>query len=200
VENPQFAAFTRRILRAYARRVAAGDIEALRSLVVFPSDVDDATREAVRGLRRFGYSWSEIADRLGVTRQSAQMRWGDPADRGTLDKRLVDAGMAVTVPTLVTVFVEHYPAAADSACPGCGYPYPTDGFGCPTLVTVRRTLYRRRMENQQALSRLSPDQYAYLRTGKPSHGGGGRRWPRPVPAAAEAEQLLDLFTAGGGGR
>jgi hypothetical protein len=29
VENPEYAAFARRILKAYARRVATGDIEAL---------------------------------------------------------------------------------------------------------------------------------------------------------------------------
>ncbi len=28
------------------------------------------------GLRGFGYSWAEIATRLGITRQAAQQRWG----------------------------------------------------------------------------------------------------------------------------
>src|SRR5438477_10954351 len=77
VENPEYAAFARRVLRAYARRVAAGDIEALPSLMLFLSDVDTALRQAVSGLRGFGYSWSEIAARLGVTRQAVQMRYGD---------------------------------------------------------------------------------------------------------------------------
>ena len=200
VENTEYAAFTRRILRAYARRVATGDIEALRSLVVFPSDVDDATREAVRGLRTFGYSWAEIADRLGVTRQSAQMRWGDPADRGTLDKRITSAGMAVTVPTLVAVFVEHWPGVpAAPTCPGCGFSYPDEQYECPTLTTVRPMLYRRRHEDQKALSRLTYDQDAYLRKGPKHNGAGARRSARPVPTAADAQQVLDLF-AGGGAR
>lgn len=76
VENDQYAAFARRILRAYARRVASGDIEALGDLVALSDEVDTAIRQAVSGLREFGYSWAEIGTRLGVTRQAAQMRFG----------------------------------------------------------------------------------------------------------------------------
>jgi len=76
VENREFDAFARRILRAYARRVADGDIEALPALRDLASTVDIALQDAVTGLRQFGYSWAEIAARLGVTRQAAQMRWG----------------------------------------------------------------------------------------------------------------------------
>jgi hypothetical protein len=61
VENYEYDKFTRRILAAYARRVAAGDVEFLRCLASLSSDVDKVTREAVRGLREFGYSWAEIA-------------------------------------------------------------------------------------------------------------------------------------------
>src|SRR5215212_10896302 len=106
VENAQFDAFVRRILRAYARRVAAGDVEALRSLAQLSSEVDAVTRLAVAGLRTspYSYSWSEIADRLGVTKQAAQMRYGDRTDRGTLDRRLLDSGLGVSVVTLVRVF------------------------------------------------------------------------------------------------
>jgi signal transduction histidine kinase len=45
-------AFVRRIVRAYARRVAAGDVEALRSLAMLSSEVDAVTRLAVAGLRQ----------------------------------------------------------------------------------------------------------------------------------------------------
>jgi hypothetical protein len=76
VENREFDAFARRVLRAYARRVADGDIEALPALRALESTVDTALQEAVTGLRQFGYSWAEIAARLGITRQAAQMRWG----------------------------------------------------------------------------------------------------------------------------
>src|SRR3982751_5634966 len=103
VETNQFDAFVRRILRAYARRVAAGDVEALASLSALSAEVDAVTRLAVAGLRKgpYSYSWSEIADRLGVTKQAAQMRYGDRTDRGALDRRLFDAGLHVTVATLV---------------------------------------------------------------------------------------------------
>jgi uncharacterized protein YgbK (DUF1537 family) len=76
VENDSYAAFTRRILRAYARRIAAGDIDALTLITDLSAEVDAAAAQAVTGLRGHGYSWAEIATRLGVTRQAAQQRWG----------------------------------------------------------------------------------------------------------------------------
>ena len=39
-------------------------------------DLDDAIRQAITGLRASGYSWADIAARLGITRQGAQQRWG----------------------------------------------------------------------------------------------------------------------------
>ncbi|NES26273.1 hypothetical protein GCE86_27630 [Micromonospora terminaliae] len=79
VENDQFAAFARRIIRAHGRRVATGDVEALRDLVALSTNLDDAIGEAVIGLRAFGYSWAEIGSRLGISRQAAQQRWGGQA-------------------------------------------------------------------------------------------------------------------------
>jgi hypothetical protein len=76
VENDQYHAFARRVLRAYGRRVASGDVDALAHLVGLAGDIDHAITHAVNGLRVFGYSWAEIANRLGVTRQAAQQRWG----------------------------------------------------------------------------------------------------------------------------
>jgi hypothetical protein len=75
VENDQFDAFARRIVRAYARRVGNGDVEALAALVALTDTLDDAIHHAVHGLRDFGYSWAEIAARLGMTRQGAWQRW-----------------------------------------------------------------------------------------------------------------------------
>ena len=76
VENDAYAAFARRIVRAHGRRVATGDIEALADLMRLAADIETAIREAVIGLRDFGYSWADIAARLGITRQAAQQRWG----------------------------------------------------------------------------------------------------------------------------
>ena len=77
VENPEYAAFARRILTAYARRVATGDIEALALMAELVGTIDTSIRDAVTGLRDRGYSWAEIGSRLGVTRQAAQQRWGN---------------------------------------------------------------------------------------------------------------------------
>jgi hypothetical protein len=79
VENDEYAAFTRRILRAYARRVADGDVEALTLMLGLSAEIDTAISQAVHGLRGFGYSWADIGSRLGITRQAAQQRWGRPA-------------------------------------------------------------------------------------------------------------------------
>jgi hypothetical protein len=79
VENDEYAAFARRVLRAYARRVADGDVEALTLMTGLAAEIDDAISQAVTGLRGFGYSWAEIGSRLGVTRQAAQQRWGHVA-------------------------------------------------------------------------------------------------------------------------
>ena len=75
-ENDEYAAFARRVLRAYARRVATGDVEALTLMTDLADEIDAAIGQAVTGLRGFGYSWAEIGSRLGVTRQAAQQRWG----------------------------------------------------------------------------------------------------------------------------
>ena len=76
VENDEYAAFARRVLRAYTRRVADGDVEALTLMTDLAAEIDSAISQAVTGLRGFGYSWAEIGSRLGVTRQAAQQRWG----------------------------------------------------------------------------------------------------------------------------
>jgi hypothetical protein len=79
VENDEYAAFLGRVLRAYARRVANGDVEALTLMLGLSGQIDDAIAQAVTGLRGFGYSWAEIGNRLGITRQAAQQRWGHTA-------------------------------------------------------------------------------------------------------------------------
>jgi hypothetical protein len=77
VENDEYAAFLRRVIRAYSRRVASGDIEAITAMAALADHLDEATRQAITGLRQSGYSWADIAMRLGITRQGAQQRWGD---------------------------------------------------------------------------------------------------------------------------
>ena len=75
-ENPEYAAFARRVLRAYSRRIATGDVESLTYLISLADDINDAIQQAVNGVWAAGYSWTEIGARLGITRQAAQHRWG----------------------------------------------------------------------------------------------------------------------------
>jgi len=77
VENDEYAAFTRRVLRGYGRRIAAGDVDAIADLGGLLGEVETALSRAVTGLRDTGYSWAEIGLRLGVTRQAVHQRWGD---------------------------------------------------------------------------------------------------------------------------
>jgi hypothetical protein len=81
VETDEYAAFIRRAIRAYGRRVADGDVEALPGLLALSAELEQALGMAVAGLRNHGYSWTEIAARIGVTRQAARQRWaGDCHD------------------------------------------------------------------------------------------------------------------------
>lgn len=82
VENNEFFGFAQRIMAAAGRRVAAGDIEALPILLDLEHEVQLATVHAVIGLRLDGgFSWQDIADRLGTSRQAASKRWGDVVAR-----------------------------------------------------------------------------------------------------------------------
>jgi hypothetical protein len=76
VENDAYLVFVARVITAAGRRVATGDVEALPDLARPPADLDAALITAVQGLREFGYSWEQLASRLGVTLQAAQQRWG----------------------------------------------------------------------------------------------------------------------------
>lgn len=76
VENDDYARFARRIVLTYGGRIAAGDIEGLAELAALSRDMDAAMTVAVTGLRATGFSWTDIAGRLGVTRQAAHQRFG----------------------------------------------------------------------------------------------------------------------------
>ena len=78
VENDEYAAFLRRVIRAYSRRVAAGDIEAITDHGrTSPTTSRTPPARPSPDSAQFGYSWADIAMRLGITRQGAQQRWGD---------------------------------------------------------------------------------------------------------------------------
>ena len=202
VENPEFTAFGSRVIRAAGRRVAAGDVEALASLTALSTELDAVVRLAVAGLRGkpYSYSWSEIADRLGVSKQAAQMRYGDRTDRSTLDRRLLEAGLGVSVATLVQVFADHHPGIpAASVCPGCGYRYPDRVLDCPTNATVRPLLLRRRGEDPEAVARLTPEQFEDLHKAnrsKVTRAATRRTAEPPTTPAYRATSLFDLASGG----
>jgi hypothetical protein len=48
-ENSEYAAFARRVVQAYGRRVSTGDVEALAQMILLAEDIDAAIRQVVSG-------------------------------------------------------------------------------------------------------------------------------------------------------
>jgi len=80
MEARDYIAMNARVLKAAGRRVGEGDVGALRDLVLLRQQLDDAILQAVAGLRDSGFTWQEIGDELGTTRQAAIMRWSRKVD------------------------------------------------------------------------------------------------------------------------
>lgn len=86
-EAPDLAAMLKRMSRALVRRAAEGDLEALSALADVERHFHDALTDAVNAARTprgngpglEGYSWTEIGNALGVTRQTAQQRFSRAA-------------------------------------------------------------------------------------------------------------------------
>lgn len=79
MENEAFAAFVGRIVRAHGRRIATeGDLDALRDLLRLQGELDEVLTDSVKGLHAepWSYSWTQLAEVLGVTRQAARQRFG----------------------------------------------------------------------------------------------------------------------------
>ena len=89
VENDAYMAFAARIIRAAGRRIADGDVEDLPHLLQLQVELDEALQAAVDGLHdRLGFSWADIASRIGTSRQNVYKRWG----RKTPDADALTAG------------------------------------------------------------------------------------------------------------
>lgn len=89
-EAPELGAACIRMMRALARRAGQGELEALEQLAFLQDSVQLQLGAAVAGYRAFQpahgaapYSWTDVGNALGITRQSAQGRFGrattDPA-------------------------------------------------------------------------------------------------------------------------
>jgi hypothetical protein len=80
-----------RVLAAYADSADDGDIGALGELAELHAELDHLIEVRVKAMIALGYSWRQIGEALGVTKQRAHQRWrhlggarysgGQPADR-----------------------------------------------------------------------------------------------------------------------
>ena len=77
-EAPEVGAMALRVIRALVRRAEAGDTEALEQLQMIEAVAQSATGEALTrmqaGSGQAPYSWAELGDAMGVTRQTAHER------------------------------------------------------------------------------------------------------------------------------
>lgn len=74
VEPADYAAFLRRSIRAMGRRVGEADPVAFGQLCELRQALQAAEDEAMRGLAAQGFSYTELARPLGITRQAARQR------------------------------------------------------------------------------------------------------------------------------
>jgi hypothetical protein len=79
VELSEYAAMTRRMIRAQGRRFEAeGDEPELQDLFALHAEVDQAMRVAIGNMRDRGadISWRRIGLAVGMTGEGARLRWG----------------------------------------------------------------------------------------------------------------------------
>lgn len=77
-EAPAVGAAAGRMIKGLVKRAAAGDTEALEQLLALDDVLQAATRDAGAALHDFGYSWAELGQVAGTTRQGAASRFRRP--------------------------------------------------------------------------------------------------------------------------
>lgn len=77
-DETEFLAFGRRIMRAMGRRLASADPDDLVEMIALRTELDAAIAQAVAGMRQTGYSWTEIGAAVGISKQAALKKWGQP--------------------------------------------------------------------------------------------------------------------------
>ncbi|MGH9380819.1 MAG: hypothetical protein ACRD2Z_09430 [Thermoanaerobaculia bacterium] len=119
-----------------------------------------------------------------------------------LDRRLVTAGLSVTVVELAEILRDHWPyrqpiSQSWTRCPGCGHEYTAEAPECPTSATVRPLLYRRRNETPDKV--LTPDELKALEkppvdpAAQPRRRRASRKaGPPEVPGSVGLFDLADL--------
>lgn len=89
-EAPEVGAMAGRVVRALVRRADAGDTEALEQLLQLQREVAGAVIDAGAGLVRFGYTYGELAQVCGISRQAARERFGVRAHERRFPVELID--------------------------------------------------------------------------------------------------------------
>jgi hypothetical protein len=74
-EAPEVGQAARRFVRALVARAEEGDTEAIEQLVETQHETTQAITAAGQALSRAGYSYTDLARLLGVTRQAARQRF-----------------------------------------------------------------------------------------------------------------------------
>lgn len=91
IETPEYAAMLRRQIRAYSRRLATGNPEDIATAMQLVDELDAAVAEAVRAARETaGYSWAQLAEEAGMTRQGMAQRFGRRIRRAELVERATE--------------------------------------------------------------------------------------------------------------
>jgi hypothetical protein len=76
-ETTDYLAMLSRMIRGLGRRLGDGDPADIAGAVALQRELDAVIRAGVLTMREdHGFSWAQIADELGVTRQAAYQRYG----------------------------------------------------------------------------------------------------------------------------
>ena len=83
-DSSEYLGFMERVTRNFTKRAKDDGIDTLQALGAIAKLHDEITYDLVQYLRSEeggSHSWAEIGEALGVTRQSAQGRWGGEGAR-----------------------------------------------------------------------------------------------------------------------
>lgn len=76
-ETQDYIAMLSRMVRGLGRRVATGDPADLAAAVELHAQLDAVIRDAVQVMREdSGFSWQQLADELGTSKQAVQQKYG----------------------------------------------------------------------------------------------------------------------------
>lgn len=77
-ETPEYVGMLRRMIRGLGRRMAEhSNPSDLADAVALQRELDVVIRQSVHAMRsEHGYTWQQLADELGVSKQAAQQRYG----------------------------------------------------------------------------------------------------------------------------